>query len=48
MPMKDDIQRASIPGGAGGVFNLPSPSTHVVMKRNYSPHPGRHLDGSFG
>jgi multiple sugar transport system substrate-binding protein len=31
-PMKDDILHASIPGGAGGVFNLPGPFTHMVMK----------------
>jgi ABC-type glycerol-3-phosphate transport system substrate-binding protein len=31
-PMKDDILHASIPGGAGGVFNLPGPFTHMLMK----------------
>src|SRR6478752_3176148 len=31
-PMKDDIQHASIPGGAGGVFNLPGPFTNMLMK----------------
>jgi multiple sugar transport system substrate-binding protein len=31
-PMKDDIGHASIPGGAGGVFNLPGPFTHMLMK----------------
>jgi ABC-type glycerol-3-phosphate transport system substrate-binding protein len=31
-PMKDDIQHASIPGGAGGVFNLPGPFTNLLMK----------------
>ena len=31
-PMKDDILHASIPGGAGGVFNLPGPFTNLVMK----------------
>jgi multiple sugar transport system substrate-binding protein len=31
-PMKDDIFHASIPGGAGGVFNLPGPFTNLVMK----------------
>jgi multiple sugar transport system substrate-binding protein len=31
-PMKDDILHASIPGGAGGVFNLPGPFTNMVMK----------------
>jgi ABC-type glycerol-3-phosphate transport system substrate-binding protein len=31
-PMKDDILHASIPGGAGGVFNLPGPFTNLLMK----------------
>jgi len=31
-PMKDDILHASIPGGAGGHFNLPGPFTNLVMK----------------
>jgi multiple sugar transport system substrate-binding protein len=31
-PMKDDILHASIPGGAGGQFNLPGPFTNLVMK----------------
>jgi ABC-type glycerol-3-phosphate transport system substrate-binding protein len=31
-PMRDDILHASIPGGAGGVFNLPGPFTNMVMK----------------
>ncbi|HEX3864193.1 MAG TPA: extracellular solute-binding protein [Stellaceae bacterium] len=31
-PMKDDILHASIPGGAGGVFNEPGPFTNLVMK----------------
>src|SRR4029077_4403296 len=31
-PMKDDIQHAPIPGGAGGVFNLPGPFTNLLMK----------------
>jgi ABC-type glycerol-3-phosphate transport system substrate-binding protein len=35
-PMKDDILHASIPGGAGGVFNEPGPFTNLVMK--YSKH----------
>jgi multiple sugar transport system substrate-binding protein len=30
--MKDDILHASIPGGAGGVFNEPGPFTNLVMK----------------
>jgi len=30
--MKDDILHASIPGGAGGVFNLPGPFTNLIMK----------------
>jgi ABC-type glycerol-3-phosphate transport system substrate-binding protein len=30
-PMKDDILHASIPGGAGGVFNLPGPFTDMLM-----------------
>ena len=29
--MKDDILHASIPGGAGGVFNLPGPFTDMLM-----------------
>jgi ABC-type glycerol-3-phosphate transport system substrate-binding protein len=32
IPMKDDILHASIPGGAGGQFNLPGPFTNLVMK----------------
>ena len=35
-PMKDDILHASIPGGAGGVFNEPGPFTNMLMK--YSPN----------
>jgi ABC-type glycerol-3-phosphate transport system substrate-binding protein len=31
-PMKEDILHASIPGGAGGVFNEPGPFTNLVMK----------------
>ena len=31
-PMKDDILHASIPGGAGGQFNLPGPFTDMLMK----------------
>jgi ABC-type glycerol-3-phosphate transport system substrate-binding protein len=31
-PMKDDILHASIPGGAGGQFNLPGPFTNLLMK----------------
>src|SRR5438270_1436096 len=31
-PMKDDILHASIPGGAGGVFNEPGPFTNLIMK----------------
>ncbi len=31
-PMKDDILHASIPGGAGGQFNLPGPFMNLVMK----------------
>src|SRR5580658_479559 len=31
-PMKDDILHASIPGGAGGHFNLPGPFTNLLMK----------------
>src|ERR1700722_1327109 len=31
-PMKDDILHASIPGGAGGVYNLPGPFTNLLMK----------------
>jgi multiple sugar transport system substrate-binding protein len=30
-PMFKDIQHASIPGGAGGVFNLPGPFTDMLM-----------------
>ena len=30
-PMKDDILHASIPGGAGGQFNLPGPFTDMLM-----------------
>src|SRR6202790_5204744 len=30
-PMKDDILHASIPGGAGGQFNLPGPMTDMLM-----------------
>jgi multiple sugar transport system substrate-binding protein len=30
--MKDDILHADMPGGAGGVFNLPTPFTNLVMK----------------
>ena len=29
--MKDDILHASIPGGAGGQFNLPGPFTDMLM-----------------
>lgn len=31
-PMKDDILHASIPGGAGGQFNLAGPFTNLIMK----------------
>src|SRR6185437_14360025 len=31
-PMKDDILHASIPGGAGGQFNLPGPFINLLMK----------------
>src|SRR3981081_601270 len=31
-PMKDDILHASIPGGAGGVFNEPGPFTNLLLK----------------
>jgi ABC-type glycerol-3-phosphate transport system substrate-binding protein len=31
-PMFKDILHASIPGGAGGVFNLPGPFTNMLMK----------------
>jgi multiple sugar transport system substrate-binding protein len=31
-PMKDDILHASIPAGAGGVFNEPGPFTNLIMK----------------
>jgi multiple sugar transport system substrate-binding protein len=31
-PMVKDILHASIPGGSGGVFNLPGPFTNMLMK----------------
>jgi ABC-type glycerol-3-phosphate transport system substrate-binding protein len=31
-PMKDDMAHASIPGGAGGHYNLPGPFTNLLMK----------------
>ncbi len=31
-PMFKDILHASIPGGAGGVFNLPGPFTNMLMQ----------------
>ncbi|MBV9860146.1 MAG: extracellular solute-binding protein [Alphaproteobacteria bacterium] len=36
-PMKDDILHASIPGGAGGVFNEPGPFTNLIMKYSKNP-----------
>jgi ABC-type glycerol-3-phosphate transport system substrate-binding protein len=43
-PMKDDILHASIPGGAGGVFNEPGPFTNLVMK--YSKNQDASTNGS--
>ena len=40
-PMKDDILHASIPGGAGGQFNLPGPMTDMLMGYSKNKDPPR-------